>query len=34
MSAFHLTIVGIAIGVMIVACVGGICSLILEKRKK
>jgi hypothetical protein len=34
MNAFHLTVVIIAIGVMVVACVSGICSLVLAKRKK
>ena len=32
MNAFHLTIVIIAIGIMIVACLGGICSAMLGKR--
>ncbi len=34
MNAFHLTVVIIAIGVMVVACVSGICALVLAKRKK
>jgi len=34
MNAFHLTIIIIAIGVMVIACLSGICSLLLEKRDK
>jgi hypothetical protein len=34
MNAFHLTIVIIAIGVIAIACVGGICSVIMGKRDK
>lgn len=34
MNAFHLTVVIIAIGVMVVACISGICSLVLGKRNK
>jgi hypothetical protein len=32
MNAFNLTVVIIAIGVVIVACLSGICSLMLTKR--
>jgi len=34
MSAFNLTVVIIAIGIMVVACLSGICSLLLGKRDK
>jgi hypothetical protein len=34
MNAFNLTIVILAIGVMVVACLGGICSLFFGKRDK
>jgi hypothetical protein len=34
MNAFHLTIAILAIGVMLVACISGICSLFLDKRDK
>jgi len=33
MNAFHLTIVIIAVGIMVVACISGICSLMLSKRR-
>jgi Na+-driven multidrug efflux pump len=32
MNAFHLTVVILAIGIMVVACLSGICSLFLGKR--
>jgi hypothetical protein len=32
MNAFNLTVVILAIGVVVVACLNGICSLILAKR--
>jgi len=32
MNAFHLTIVILAIGIMVVACLSGICSLFFGKR--
>jgi hypothetical protein len=34
MNAFNLTVVFLVIGIMVVACIGGICSLLLGKRNK
>jgi hypothetical protein len=34
MNAFNLTIVIVAVGVMIAACVNGICSVLRDKREE
>jgi Na+-driven multidrug efflux pump len=34
MNAFNLTVVIITIGIVVVACLSGICSLLLGKRDK
>jgi hypothetical protein len=34
MNALNVTIVILAIGVVVVACLSGICSLMLDKRDK
>lgn len=34
MNAFNLTVVFLTIGVVVVACLSGICSLIFGKRDK
>lgn len=33
MSAFNLIIVVLAVGVVVIACLSGICSLIFDKRR-
>jgi len=34
MNGFHLAVVIIAIGIFVVACVSGICALMLDKRNQ